>query len=221
MATLVWTGTDGIEYADLPVEGTVTLGRSVEAEVMVEHRTVSRIHARVTGEGGGYRIENLSRTNTIIVSGKEVASAKLKDGDTVELGIVRLVFSDLTAVVVKNRLLCPNCRRINDLTRKDCWFCGENMVNATLSRLPTTKASCAVVSREGLRAVALEGEQTPPPGAHAGTPAWSVEGRPDGPWILPAAGVEVGGETVIAERKLAHGDRVGAGGHEWLVLAPA
>ena len=219
MATLVWKGPEGLELADLPTDGGATLGRSADAQIRVDHGTVSRIHARVTGANGGYVIENLSRTNAIVVSGKEVASAKLKDADTVELGLVRIVFSDLTSVVVKNRLLCPHCRRVNELTRKDCWFCGENLVNATLSRLPTTKAAGAIVSESCLRAVALQGERTAPPESGA-TPSWQVEGRVDGIWLLPGGGITVNGEPAATERKLAHGDRIGSGGEEWLALVP-
>lgn len=52
--------------------------------------TVSRTHARLTPDGSGWRVVNLSRTNPVVVNGIAIAgvdaSHRLKDGDLVEMG---------------------------------------------------------------------------------------------------------------------------------------
>lgn len=59
--------------------------------------TVSRMHARLRYEDGGWRVVNLSTTNPLLINGRELGSAEevvLVDGDRIRLGEVELAYSD-------------------------------------------------------------------------------------------------------------------------------
>jgi pSer/pThr/pTyr-binding forkhead associated (FHA) protein len=88
---------DEIRFLKLPGrEAAVTFGRSrgePHAHVQLEAPTVSRLHARMSYQGGRWRIANLSSTNPILVNGEQLplepdVSALLEDGDRVEMGQV-------------------------------------------------------------------------------------------------------------------------------------
>lgn len=220
MASIVWTSADRLQHADLPSEGVATIGRSAEATILIDHGTVSRIHARVTGASGVFRIENLSRTNSVTVAGKVAqAAVLLKDGDLIELGVVRLTFANLKAVAITGRLLCPHCRRVNQLTQRDCWFCGENLVNATMARLPTAAAACAFVDDRGEHGFAITGEQLSAPAVDGRAP-WVIDAKPAAPVIHAAEGVAVtvNGAVLEAPAPVSHGDIVSAAGRQSLIL---
>jgi predicted component of type VI protein secretion system len=56
---------------------------------------VSGLQARLLHQGGTFAIENLSRTNTTRVNGRELASAEkrlLAVGDRIEMGPVTISF---------------------------------------------------------------------------------------------------------------------------------
>lgn len=59
--------------------------------------TVSRMHARIRYEGGGWQIANLSDTNPLRLNGRELpttAQFPLADGDRIQLGEVELCYRD-------------------------------------------------------------------------------------------------------------------------------
>lgn len=76
----------------------VTLGRasgSPYLHIQLPAPTVSRLHARMRYEGGGWKIINLSQTNPVQVNGRELpieASVPLVDGDHIVLGEVELSY---------------------------------------------------------------------------------------------------------------------------------
>lgn len=78
----------------------VTFGRGVgepHTHVQLEAPTVSRLHARMSYEGGAWRIANLSGTNPVLVNGAALsvdpaADTVLKDGDEVAMGQVLFRF---------------------------------------------------------------------------------------------------------------------------------
>ena len=72
---------------------TATLGRLPECEVTLDDPSVSRRHARVSRKDGGWAVEDLNSTNGLKVNGRRVAQADLADGDRLELGTVKLLFS--------------------------------------------------------------------------------------------------------------------------------
>ncbi len=73
-------------------EGAV-LGRSREADVVVDDPNVSRRHAEVRPSGGSWIVRDLGSTNGVKVNGRRIQGAQsLKPGDTIELGTARVTF---------------------------------------------------------------------------------------------------------------------------------
>lgn len=70
-----------------------TMGRSEEAEISVNHSSVSRIHAELFAVGNGrYEIIDKGSANGIRINGQEVRRGFIEAGDALELGDVRLRF---------------------------------------------------------------------------------------------------------------------------------
>ena len=70
----------------------VTVRRSPECDVFLDDVTVSRRHAVVSRRGDGYYLEDLGSLNGTYVNRRRVESAKLSDGDDVQIGKYRLIF---------------------------------------------------------------------------------------------------------------------------------
>jgi DNA-binding winged helix-turn-helix (wHTH) protein len=74
-------------------EGENILGRDRAARGSIPDSSLSRRHARITVRGDAATLEDLSSKNGTFVGEKRVtAPVHLSDGDTVRLGLVRLVF---------------------------------------------------------------------------------------------------------------------------------
>jgi serine/threonine protein phosphatase PrpC len=77
----------------------VTFGRSsgpAHRHVQLESPTVSRLHARLRFDGGGWILSNLSRTNPTRLNGQPLAGESVehpvRDGDRIEMGDLTLEF---------------------------------------------------------------------------------------------------------------------------------
>ena len=70
----------------------MTIGRSGECEVVLDDPNVSRRHAELRREGGGWVVADLGSTNGITVNGSRTERAALKPGDEIALGRSRLTF---------------------------------------------------------------------------------------------------------------------------------
>jgi hypothetical protein len=69
------------------------LGRSREADVIVEDPNVSRRHAEVRPSGGSWIVRDLGSTNGVKVNGRRIQGPQsLKRGDVIELGTARVTF---------------------------------------------------------------------------------------------------------------------------------
>ena len=78
-------GLDGGERFDL--FGGLSIGRSSDADVRIEDRFASQIHARVHSRKGSYYVEDLGSTNGTYLNGERVHSeAKLRDLDQIRIG---------------------------------------------------------------------------------------------------------------------------------------
>ena len=76
------------------ISGEHTLvGRNLNAEVLLLDKGVSRDHAMIVWDDDHYEIEDLQTTNGTRLNGKKVRSATLNDGDIIQVGQTRLVFS--------------------------------------------------------------------------------------------------------------------------------
>ena len=77
----------------MKLDGRTIIGRLSECDVQLDDPSVSRRHARIDKTMGGWAIEDLGSTNGVRINGSEVGRATLSHGDTIELGSVRLTFS--------------------------------------------------------------------------------------------------------------------------------
>jgi hypothetical protein len=70
----------------------VVLGRSREADIVLQDPNVSRRHAELRREDGGWQIVDLGSTNGIKVNGRRVDSQPLRPGDQITVGVTDLTF---------------------------------------------------------------------------------------------------------------------------------
>lgn len=75
------------------LHGPMLVGRLPECDVQIDDVSVSRRHARLTERGGGWAIEDLDSTNGVRVNGTSVQQTTLQNGDTIELGSVKMTFA--------------------------------------------------------------------------------------------------------------------------------
>ncbi len=97
-----WNAEAALEFIDadydpLPLHGRMLrIGRHEENDVRLADKTVHRHHAvlQLNGEQG-YTITDLSGTegNGVLVNSERVTQARLRDGDIIELGAVKLRFA--------------------------------------------------------------------------------------------------------------------------------
>ncbi len=71
-------------------DGRTLVGRGVEADLVIDHPSISRLHAAIETGQGGLRMDDLGSANGIRVEGQLVASHRLQQGELVELGDVGL-----------------------------------------------------------------------------------------------------------------------------------
>ncbi len=70
-----------------------TLGRSTNADFVLDAALVSRFHCSFSVTDGELTVENLSRSNGTFVNGRRVERAVLKAGDRLRAGRIELVVS--------------------------------------------------------------------------------------------------------------------------------
>ncbi|MGQ0504672.1 MAG: FHA domain-containing protein [Myxococcaceae bacterium] len=69
------------------------IGRTDENDICLDHRSLSRVHARIHRDSeGDWRILDLDSANGLTVNSESYAQSALQDGDVIELGHVRLRF---------------------------------------------------------------------------------------------------------------------------------
>jgi pSer/pThr/pTyr-binding forkhead associated (FHA) protein len=82
---------DGSEVVLLTLPaGALRIGRSTSAGLSLDDATVSRRHALIVHDEHGTRILDDRSLNGVVVGGRRVSAATLRDGDVIELGRVRL-----------------------------------------------------------------------------------------------------------------------------------
>ncbi|HZN92155.1 MAG TPA: FHA domain-containing protein, partial [Myxococcales bacterium] len=81
----------GREYALVRTE--IRIGRTEDNDVAVDHRSLSRLHAKVVREDSGeWRILDMESANGVAVNGERYAQVSLRSGDVIELGHVKMKF---------------------------------------------------------------------------------------------------------------------------------
>jgi pSer/pThr/pTyr-binding forkhead associated (FHA) protein len=75
----------------LPVAGSVVIGRSAEADIVLDDLQVSRQHARVTANNGSAVVEDLQSANGTFINHAELHTpARLDPGDELLIGVTVL-----------------------------------------------------------------------------------------------------------------------------------
>jgi len=70
----------------------VVLGRSREADIVIQDPNVSRRHAELRRDEGGWQVVDLGSTNGIKVNGRRVDQQPLSPGDQITIGVTDLTF---------------------------------------------------------------------------------------------------------------------------------
>ncbi len=74
-------------------EDPLLIGRAQNCDLMLQHESVSRHHARVSRSGHGWAITDLDSKNGIKINTFRTTHQSLNDGDRIDLGTVRLQVS--------------------------------------------------------------------------------------------------------------------------------
>jgi signal transduction histidine kinase/CheY-like chemotaxis protein len=70
-----------------PLEASCTIGRARESDLVIEHDSVSRKHAKISHQGVAWIVEDLGSRNGTLVNGNAVTTRRaLRVGDRIELG---------------------------------------------------------------------------------------------------------------------------------------
>ena len=75
-----------------PEGAETTIGRSPECKIFLDDVTVSRKHAVLERSNGDFIIKDLGSLNGTFLNRRRIESAKLEDGDEVQIGKYRLTF---------------------------------------------------------------------------------------------------------------------------------
>lgn len=81
----------GTEFACVRTE--LRIGRTDENDIPIDHRSLSRTHAKIVREDDGrWRILDMQSANGLSVNGEKYGDSLLSSGDVIELGHVKLRF---------------------------------------------------------------------------------------------------------------------------------
>ena len=87
-------GTEGGPYRFRVTPGRArTMGRSTNADFVLDALLVSRFHCSLSVADGGLAVENLSRSNGTFVNERRTERAVLKAGDRLRVGRIAFVVS--------------------------------------------------------------------------------------------------------------------------------
>src|SRR4051794_5866063 len=94
MARLVpETALPGVAAANL-TRREMIIGRSRDCDLYLDDPTISRHHAKIRWTDSGYVIDDNGSTHGTLVNGQSIASRRLENNDTIDLGIYRFRFLD-------------------------------------------------------------------------------------------------------------------------------
>ena len=124
----------GMRQKAIPLDQQVcVLGASPSADVFIDNPFVSRLHAQIVQDGGGFRIRDLDSRNGTFVNGTRVTSAGqlLQVGDRIELaqGQVLLRFQARSATrVLPTAQPAAQSDLVVDARSREVWVQGSKLV---------------------------------------------------------------------------------------------
>jgi pSer/pThr/pTyr-binding forkhead associated (FHA) protein len=84
---------DGRRF-ELKAGRVTTIGRSLDNDVVLQHKSVSRRHATIQWANRGFSVNDLNSSNGTWVGHRRIGSVQLADGDAVRFGDIELAFED-------------------------------------------------------------------------------------------------------------------------------
>jgi pSer/pThr/pTyr-binding forkhead associated (FHA) protein len=197
------------EGSSIPLlQGEVTIGRSAPADVIIDSRLVSKIHARVRRAGDHLAIDDLKSPNGTFVNGTRVQTSQaLRDGDLISIAGIRQYRVRISPTAV-HRVAEPRQPEETLVQPRDVsvilWGPGGDF---------TLRAGSHVVGRDKGMAVALDDRQISRTHAVITVAGFrvTVEDRDS------VNGTMVNGELVKSPRPLHSGDRIRFGDLEFTV----
>jgi pSer/pThr/pTyr-binding forkhead associated (FHA) protein len=79
----------------IPLESTqLTVGRGLNNDIILEDSRVSRHHAQLRYRARRFWINDLGSTNGTFINGEQIEEKALRDGDTISLGGLELIFKE-------------------------------------------------------------------------------------------------------------------------------
>jgi general secretion pathway protein A len=86
---------EGRTIGELPLRmGRTIIGRTVDNDLQIDSRFVSRHHCQIISKADGCVVEDLNSTNGIVVKAKRVRRHSLNDGDVITIGKHDLLYVD-------------------------------------------------------------------------------------------------------------------------------
>jgi pSer/pThr/pTyr-binding forkhead associated (FHA) protein len=74
---------------------TSTIGRSVDCDIVIASKSISRENSRIRREGRHWFVEDLGSTNGTYLNGERILTPmNLRDGDSIKVGDVTFIFHD-------------------------------------------------------------------------------------------------------------------------------
>ena len=153
-----------IHYVDLGVQriadlrGEMSIGRTEGNDLVLNHPSVSRKHAKFEFRAEACWIVDLKSTNGVKVNGNLVSEAQVKPGDTISVGSVQLELKPPPSVAFSNESMFDNpsgtvIRRISDFN-SEFGLDPQEMLKTRLPSEPGTKP--VGVSREKIFQVLVQ-----------------------------------------------------------------
>jgi len=177
----------------------LVIGRTDENDVVLNHRSISRHHAKIVRDGEHYTIVDLQSANGVRVNGEDYERIELNPGDVIELGHVKL------------RFVGPNetfafTGRAGGVT----WRPSLKVVGAASLAIVVVAAGAGVMLRRGgAHEDAAPVAAAPAPPAEPAEPAAPAPAPPTEPAAAPAAAAPPTPAAMLADAKQA------AGAEDW------
>ncbi|HVT07906.1 MAG TPA: FHA domain-containing protein [Polyangia bacterium] len=169
-------------------KASLVIGRTDENDVVLNHRSISRHHAKLVRDGDRYTIVDLQSANGVRVNGEDYERIELNPGDLLELGHVKLRFvGPLEQFAFDGRMASPSRRPPASLLAMGggavaaiavvalLWHRGGHR-GAEVAPAPAVAAAPAAPPPEPAEAPVAQPPVTPPPAP--ARPAPSVPATP-------------------------------------------
>ncbi len=93
MPKLTITLSDGSESSRILEEPIITVGRSPDNSIQIDHPSVSGHHAQLSLEGGDYHLKDMNSTNGTRVNGVNIFDQQLQGGDHIRFGKIDAIYA--------------------------------------------------------------------------------------------------------------------------------